>query len=903
MSLSFTQPITACQGCDDAYVAYGPITGVDSITSSSGGDEVSDTGDDTTNCASLQFVPARTINYTPSTFTTELTKRYRIFVRDLKEGGVPAGCKWVDSEDFNDATLAAFHLEQSPVAAWGIDIPLDEGVTHSDLGVSPSMEKGATCPLPNACYEILAVETPVTYEAGSPTGVTGPQASKLKKINLAEFTGVYDGVLRGVEYNLRGGDHDESDVIGAIFTRLSGGNLADLSASYPGVNGAPYRVIIRARKPDDSIRINKVVTLYAHNVEVEFRSPIVYGESGAIRMFGEQPEVTRGEFEGEPKLKAKLAEDAESGDDFIILSDNPENMQASDFLVGDVVTLRGQNDLFGKALTKQVLHVESINVGLNKLTFAEELEFDFLVTYPGSDWVPDLTTGTTVALAAYAAFQADVSPGDMLVAVDATQLLSSGIAVGDVVLVSTNETENAINSNAHTGGGSPYKNTARLEIKKIVAKGLATVTFDSPLVDSYSTATFGGITLLSPITGSSFKGIRASYAEEQLSRNTHGIQIGYGYKCRIEDCEVDGSGGGKGNGIRVSHCLECEVVDSRVSNAAFIGSGEGYGFSAYTCDRNRFINCRAEGCRHNFLCQKANHTLFTHCTSVNDGISGFDVHGVNSINTHFVGCQGYGGPLLADDATHKSIFRVGNTSHAVGDFGTVIENCFVSQAKLLGDIASYAAIEIFGASEDISMRGCAILDCDTGIRAGYDNFADTEADNIANVILRNNSWIRVDTLSDINDAVGESTTDLDDGGLKRVSGILTPGTTTGTQIPFNNSTPTPTGLQVVSTSYTTKAPNRTVKVTLVVPHVATGTATNIIAQLFADSTCIGVSVTRIPTTGATSGTQIVCVGTFIGSGSSQTIQARVGPRDAATLTFRSHFNGFDQPFLIIEEAD
>lgn len=876
------------------------------------------------------------------------------------------------SNDTND-------LVGSPVAAQGIDIPLEAGVSYEDL---MEFETSVVEPSPtsNAKYSLIVVETPYDWDAGEAVGTRSTtEESKVKVIPLEEFLTTYQGEVRGYMFNLRGGaTQDESDVLGAIFTRLSGGFIGSEATAEAGVNGSPIHVILRARKQDDPIYINQTVTCYASNVTVEFRSPVIFGPAGALRMFGEVPEVLRNK-----PYKAKLSVDADEGDTTLTLdtSDPTENMQASDFVVGDTLVLRGENDKFGRALQKQIVHVTGI--ASNVLTLAEELEFDFLIEYPSSEWAPPQggEDRTTISVAAFAALTVSAAANDQKIRVNRTQLESSGIEVGSVVQVATKETEWDINFNAHgtstssstsvligtgsktfvvasaadltvgkavvawnttsaymkgkitaivgtsvtilvtttSGAGTlaswslaiPYLNTARFEIKRVTAIAVvdvdeSDVTFDSPLVDDYSQGTpnFGGITLYEPITNSTFKGIRASYSADQTSRNTHGIQIGYGYQCKIVNCRVDGSGGQKGNGIRVSNSLECQVIDGCVSNPEFSTSGAGYGIAIYVSDRCEVIESRAEGCRHNFLVQKANHTYFGHCKSVNDLISGFDVHGVRSFYTWFDGCFGIGGPGEAD-ATHKSIFRVGNTSHACGDIGTIITNCVMRGARPFGSVTTYAGIEIFGQSANTVMKSCMGYDLNCCVRTGYDNARATEIDLITNAILEQNTWINYTTFLDAADVTaGTLASYLSKGGITRVDGATAAASAT-TTMPIDGSAPTVAeGDEIITTSYTAKQPNRNIKVTLFIPYVQVSTTINVGMAIFAGSTLIGQASKRV-TTGANSGDPLVCIGSFVGSGAAQTISVRIGPHSAATININPASNdwaGKTAPFLLIEEA-
>lgn len=844
-------------------------------------------------------------------------------------------------------------------AAWGKDVASSIAVPTATV---------VTAPQDNADYWLLAYEAPLVQAAGEVASIADPNNDpRTIFLPLSEVLTRYAGEHRSVTFGVRGGAGlDEGLTIANLFNELL-------------LAGAPAKVIIRARNPSDPIYINRVVTLYASNVEVDFsRSPIVYGASGALRMFGDQPEVLR----NGKTAKAKLRSVATAGHAVLHLSSSDvAAMQAVDFVAGDVIVLRGQNDAFGKALTKQVVHVLSVDEPNNDLYLFEELEYTFEVTYPSSDWPADLTTGTTIALADYAALTVNGSPQAVTVRVNRTQLESGNIAAGSVVQLSTNETEADINFNAHSssptttsasslliGTGSkafvvvsasgftvgmyiraaadssnymagvitgivgttitvnvsttvgagtlaswtlvkPYRNTSRLEIKKVLSIAVvdadeSDVTFDSPILDTYVTAKFAGITLYTPIVNSSFKGVRASYAATQASRNTHGVQIGYGYQCKIEDCEVDGSGGQLGNGFRVSNSLECEIHNCRALDPAEIDSSEGYLFAVYVSDRTKILNCLASGGRHNYLVQKGNNTFVGFCASINDAISGFDVHGVRSFNTHFFNCYGVGGPNRSLDATHKSIFRVGNTSHACGDSGTLISGCFVHGAVLSGLIETYAALEVFGASQDVAFIGNYISDVDTGVRIGYDNSAN---DNITNFVEKNNIWVRVTSKYD--DQTGPTIDDQSDG-IREAAGVTTADLALSTSMPIDSSAPVVTeGVQVLTTSYTSRSPKRRIRLAFVCPFIQIPTggsnATGAVAgAIFVDGVFLKGTVVRV-TLGATSGEGLTINATFVATGAAQTVTVRLGVAGAVGAIINpsaNNWGGNCSPYMILNEA-
>lgn len=509
-------------------------------------------------------------------------------------------------------------------------------------------------------------------------------------------------------------------------------------------NGRPVTLIVQSKNSNDPIRLDKVVTLEASHVRVEFRSPLLLGSNAGVRIMGNAAEMTRN-----GKAKAQLASDVAAGASILPLTGGTNQLHALDLAAGDVLVIRGQNDASGYALQHEIVHVASVNIGADTVTLQEALEFPYKTTYPSSDWVPDHTTGTTIGLLAYAPITNSITPGAYSVQCNPTNLAAAGITNGTLVRLYTVETEYDISATATNSDGEPYKNSARLELKNVASVSAAgVVTFDTPVVDTYSTNYFAGLQRLTPVTNSHLAGAQISYRQDQLVKSVHALQIGYGYGCSITDCAVDGRGGQRSQGLRLSDSMECQVLRSRVSYPKYLGSGEGYGIAVYYSERCQVLASLAEGCRHNFLVQKGNGTEIGFCRSVNDGISGIDVHGVRSFNTVIHDCQIVGGPLWA--ATHKSALRIGNTAHVCGDFGTLIEGCFISGLVRSNSAQTYAALDVFPSSYDVTWRGGQVLDADIGLRLSDDG----QDDNLvrSNLVVDGVTFTRVRQLAQVDSA-------------------------------------------------------------------------------------------------------------------------------------------------------
>lgn len=481
------------------------------------------------------------------------------------------------------------------------------------------------------------------------------------------------GEYFGYHWGITGGSADASAALQAMINEVgeAGGG----------------RIILRSRIPTDPIVLRRLTSIYHSNVHIIFRSPVVLGKIGGIRIMGRMDEFVRPEEDPDASA-GKLEVNAEEGDTELTLRVSPNSMQAADFNDGDYIAIRGRNRADGNAEQKQYVFVVSRDLVNNKLHLSAELEETFQPTYgsgdPGegpltsSEWPDDATTGTTIYVIRNGQIQANVSTGAYEFEISNV----ANFAVGDIVRLADTRNEHDMNPSAIRANGLPYENECNMEffrIIKIVATtaGKGIVTMDHAVSKNYLAGApyYGGISKVLPVTNSTISGFDISYDEIQESKNYHAVTVAFAYNCHVFDGYVNGFGYRLGQGVRITDSYVCSGREILVEGGYRSESGENYGQTLYKCTGCWFDNCISKDTRHGFLVQAASYFAMRNCQSWGDKISGFDLHG--ALETHGVieNCLAVRSNQHTLDANNGAGFRVGNTSHTPGSFHIVIKGC------------------------------------------------------------------------------------------------------------------------------------------------------------------------------------------------------------------------------------
>jgi len=515
---------------------------------------------------------------------------------------------------------------------------------------------------------------------------------------------------------------------------IIGGSTRDETASLSamidevGLAGGG-KIIVRAATNGDSIRLDGLAGIYHSGIDLEFQSPISSGAGGGVRAMGAMDEYVRAPATFGAGLHA--SHPANVGDTTITLSSTAGKMQASDFLPGDLVTIRGENNAKGEALTKQIITILSVNAGANTITFAEELEYDFEPTYPLSAY--GSTDATTIFLNRTWALTADLERGAMT----ATVSDSTGMAVGDMVRVSDSRVEIDLNPAAiRSGGAGPYENECRLEYRIItyIDSGTDTVTFDKPISKGYLQGSpyFGNLAKVLPVENVHIRGINLTYYEPQTDRNIHAISLNFAKDSTIEDCNVNGIDGGMGQQYRISDSYNCWGYRSIGRDPLYHDSAEGYIFALYKSDASGWRHCLASGGRHNFLVQAATNFTIDSCQSYDSWISGIDTHGVDEYDGLITNCLMSQMNKHAPGVSNGACGRNGNTSHTVGSHWIVWQNCvFFGNPE-----TSIYGLDVLAASTHVIIDSCKFFGGDYGIRNSKNPSQCTPTQTVSDLTIR-----------------------------------------------------------------------------------------------------------------------------------------------------------------------
>lgn len=492
-------------------------------------------------------------------------------------------------------------------------------------------------------------------------------------------------------------------------------------------------LILRSRGDGtDPIQLDGLASIYYNNVRLICHSPIALGKLGGLRIMGAYDEI--GPREGD--LGLALRDTSFTDDDGRTVL--PLRTGHGAYLsIGDRIVVRGENDKSGLALYKDEAYVYAVDG--DDVTLTEELENTYEDTYPDSDWEPDKTTGSTVYIVRYAAFPDDIPPGTVEIVFPDADV--EGFEPGDYVVLRDDRTENDYNPAAIRGNGLPYLNPACYEITRIVSMesndGNTTVTFAESTRHPFSAAAHGGMSRLLPVTHSSIEAPNVYYYEEQINRKAHPISVTYSAHCRLDRCHVDGSGGQRGH-VRISYCYWTTANDVSVTNPKFVDSGDGYGLGIYYSRYCDVINSHFTGCRHSILFQLATQCSAINNFSVDDRISGIDIHGVNSIGILIANNVITRSNRHTGDSTRGAGILVGNTSHCIGDHDVLVVGNLISGY----DSPNCSALEFIPASTGVTFQANKISDCYNGARMQLNSKQCTPVQTAINVNIVGNTFSR-----------------------------------------------------------------------------------------------------------------------------------------------------------------
>ena len=499
------------------------------------------------------------------------------------------------------------------------------------------------------------------------------------------------GVYSGQNYGIIGGPEDMSEFLISALTAIKGAGGGIL--------------VCRSSVQDDPITINRGVNIESDNTTVIFESPVEFGPQGYVRFNGRLAELYR---TGQTEAGKLSADSYTNTDGRMVVPMTPASIQY--FQVGDLITLRGQNDKNGAALQKQTTSIVSINVATSEITCADEPDYTFKPTYPDSEWAPDLTTGTTVIASVYSPMTIDVNTRT-----DTVPVADSSIfAPGDLCYISDTRTE----ADFMAPEPSRLFSQANMEIYRVVGVNLNgttnTVTFERELLRNYLMSFKAGVTKMQPVVNSHIiANQKVSWPAPQESRKIHSFAANYSQGCTIKVANAQGKTGKLGANVRIAYSYNCHIYDSNCYDAYRFESAEGYGLTLYYSTFCSIRNCQVAGMRHNYLLQTCTSCDVTDNYSSDDYISGIDLHGAACVNTRISRNRVGRSRNFAPGVTNGGGIRNGNTAHTLGDHGTIIEDNIVEGYNY--DSLSNG-IDVSPSSQGVIIKGNTLVDCWNGVK-------------------------------------------------------------------------------------------------------------------------------------------------------------------------------------------
>lgn len=491
-------------------------------------------------------------------------------------------------------------------------------------------------------------------------------------------------------------------------------------------------VLVRAKNDGDPVYINKPVQIEYSNVHLVFESNILYGPKGTMRVSGGYKEIRRTE-QGQVDLIAILSDTTVDSVGEMQFTVRPNEGR---FLrVGDRVTLRGENDAVGNALEKQTVTIKAIDGDV--ISCYDVPEYTFRAVYPNSEWEPDKTTGTTVSIVNYSAFTLNATGPDVL---DVTVDDGSKFTVGELVYVSDARKERDIMQERTLVSAAIMEHAM---IAKIVGN---VVTFDRPLQRQYLKGYMGGISSLKSIFNSHITIKELSWSLPQPDRKNSCIGINFGWKCSVKFAKMEGRSGRVGTAMRIAYSYDCEMYDSEIIGGYQFASAESYGAVMYYSTFCRLRNNFATGSRHNFLIQTCVSCDILDNISTDDYISGIDLHGAGALNCRIMGNRVSRSKNYSPDASIGGGIRNGNTSHVIGDHGTLIYNNYIEGYNNRNDSNGRfesAAIDLSPASQGVIVRDNHMVDCSIGFRHYRISSTIVEQRVTKRIILIGNTFERI----------------------------------------------------------------------------------------------------------------------------------------------------------------
>lgn len=475
-------------------------------------------------------------------------------------------------------------------------------------------------------------------------------------------------------------------------------------------------VLVQAPTAEGTIFINRVLQLKTSNTTLRFGSPLRFGPQGGLKI--------QGELEETPIInKPFLTAQGNMGETTLTVN------RASDFSSGDYIVIRGARDSSGNSLQKMDNRIVSISG--NTLTLEKPLIDTFLIYNPGT-W-PNHNSNVTKVVAT--AITAAANRGDRTVTVQDTSIFK----VGSFVQILDN-----VNTSTPEGVAEPtnYKHREIAEVRQIVSA--TKIRISHALHHGYDMAQGARVALLRPVEHASIQDATITWA--QMSTTNYAIEAKYAVGSLITNCQIIGDPSAglswRNQAIRLTDSFFTQVSDCYVAAPASTSGGNGYGITLYGATSCAIRDCRVSSARHSvlFFSGAAGNTV-SGCVSLDASVSDYDFHGAECVDNLVSNCTAIGGDSAADDgSTNKAACRVGNSSHADGDFYNVFSGMNIVNFPGI-------AFETVPQSSDNTFRDSRVMNAQIGVKIAAS--PRNAAHLVSNTFVENVDFVDVETLINV----------------------------------------------------------------------------------------------------------------------------------------------------------
>ena len=397
--------------------------------------------------------------------------------------------------------------------------------------------------------------------------------------------------------------------------------------------------------PTRPIRLDNLVTVYSNWAVNNVRANL--GKGGGFQTKFAYAHSTD---ENHPKLSINGV----AGQNYLFIDD--DEITSTRFPVGAIVDIEGKTSGTGSSLERQTTVVSAVDDITKKVTFEDNLLYDYQISYPAGDY--ENTFGvvdeTYVKARKSYALTANTVIGEQSVTVSSEN--GSQMTADTLVMIEDKELS-----------ASGYR--VNRELNKIKSISSGTIGLVYPLQRVMTTANSATISVIDGSIGVGFFNVAATdveTADPAPASRVHALNIQPGENCIVENFNYSsGVFGRRGAAIR-DEGLNSKIDDPVIGPATETASGDGYGIDWNYCRGSKVRGGVIESRRHEIISTGSTSCSTYGVTIVNPLLSAIDHHGRGDIDSaHYNpiiigGTVGLGSNVTAvkcGNPTHRSYSR------------------------------------------------------------------------------------------------------------------------------------------------------------------------------------------------------------------------------------------------------